>query len=84
MNRQQQGTFWNIDQIMRVLEQKIAAMPPAERFTAYEWFDALTADLEAWKRAAQRGRRTLADRQAEMRVGLQLQRCVPRGWVQIQ
>ena len=81
MNRRQQETFWNIDQLVRVLEQKISALPPAERFERLEWLDALTHDLAQWKRAVERGRRTLEDRQAELRVGLELQRRTPAGWV---
>jgi hypothetical protein len=83
MNLQQAKTFWYCDQIMRQIADKVDAMPPAQRAEQLEWLTDLEADYQTWKRAAQRGKRTFEDIQAELRVGVELMKRTPKGWVTV-
>ena len=73
----------NAEALITVITQKIDALPPARRAEYLDWLTDLEADYTLWRKAALRGRRTLGDIQAELRVGHELQKRTPPGWVTV-
>jgi hypothetical protein len=77
-------TLHNVDAILNALERAIEALPPQKAGPYEEWLRRLDVDYRTWRNAVARGRRSLADVEAESRVGIALQRVCPKGWVQMQ
>ena len=76
-------TLHNVDAILDSLERAADTLPPDKARHYEDWLRKLDIDYQTWRRAVQRGRRSLADIEAEVRVGKTLARICPPGWVTI-